>query len=347
MSSGNQYLTTHKYAEAAIEFENAARVDPRSAAVQTKLGEVYVALDQPVNAAAAYEQACQLNDTDAAVCLRATSLLLSIGEFNRATTPARAVLAQDRFNVDAQLMLASALAGTRRFADAEERIQALLAAAPGDARAYKALGDVQRQRGRDKAAEASFRKALDLDPKTDGARVSLAELFFERGRTSDGERELRAALAANPDDVAANRTYASYLVGTERCDSAEAYWKKAAEQSNAMSDWLALADYYVWSGRTDDALGVLSKVSNREGGGAARTRAASILYDRGDHDKSGTMVDQVLQQEPSNVSGLLLKARMALDARDTATARDYAHRAAAIAPSSAAVRDMLASLNDK
>jgi uncharacterized membrane-anchored protein len=58
------------------------------------------------------------------------------------------------------------------------------------------------------------------------------------------------------------------------------------------------------------------------------------------------VVDGLVQRDPSNVSGLLLQARMALDAGDTNRARDLAHRAAVVAPSSPAVRDMLAALAD-
>ena len=56
------------------------------------------------------------------------------------------------------------------------------------------------------------------------------------------------------------------------------------------------------------------------------------------------MIDEILAQDQSSVAGLLLKARMALDAHDTARAREYAHRAASVAPQSPAVRDLLAAL---
>ncbi|HEY7292712.1 MAG TPA: tetratricopeptide repeat protein [Vicinamibacterales bacterium] len=346
MASGDRYVSARKFAEAAIEYENAARLDGRSAQVQVKLGEAYLALEQPANAAAAFEEACQLDQHDTAVCLRAASQLLATGQFDRAMAPARAVLAVDRFNLDAQLILASALAGTRRFADAEERLEAVLAVSPSDARVYNALGDVQSQRGHSQAAEASYRHAVQLDPISPAPRVSLAKLLFDSRRAADGEKELKAALAANPDDVDANRAYASYLVGTDRCEDAESYWKKAAMESNDVEDWLSLADYYVWSSRPDDALKVLAEVGTRDTTGAVRARTASILYDRGDHDKASTMVDELLDRDPSNVSGLLLRARMAIDAHDTARARDYAHRAATIAPNDAAVRDMLATLSE-
>jgi Tfp pilus assembly protein PilF len=346
-TSGEQYLAAQEFAEAAIEFENAARVNPRSAAAQVKLGDAYLALNQPDNAAAAYERACTLTPEDTVICLRAAEQLLAIGEYDRSAAQARAVLTSDGANIHAHLILSSALAGNRRFAEAEERIQALLAIAPQDPRAYRALGELQKQRGNARAAEISFRRAVQLDPSSADARVGLAQLYLEAGRDSDGERELKAALDADPDDLSANRAYANYLVGTDRCENAESYWLKAAAQSNDPSDDIALADYYVFIGRSDDALKVLEGVApEKDQSGAARARMASIIYDRGDRQAAESLVDDLLRQNRSSVNGLVLKARIALDARDTAQARDYAHKAAAVDPESPAVRDLLASLSE-
>jgi type IV pilus assembly protein PilF len=256
------------------------------------------------------------------------------------------VLAADRFNLDAQLILASALSGVRRFADAEERLQAAIATAPQDPRVYKALSAVQLRRGNAKAAEASLIQTLKLDPSAIDARVSLAQLYLQMGRAADGEKQLRDALAIAPDDLEANKTYASYLVTTNDCADAEKYWQTVAAKSPDDSGYLSLADYYVWSGRPDDALRVLSKVSAKDqSGAAARVRVASILYDRGERSEAAAMVEEVLTQDHSSLNGLLLKARMSLDNGDAAAAREYTHRAAEVDPDAPAVREMLAHVN--
>ena len=119
-ASGERYLAEKRYAEAAIEFENAARVNPQSAAAQLKLGDVYAELNQLTFAAAAYERACALDEQDAATCLRSASQLLSFGEDDRAAAQARIVLSSNPSNLDGQLILAMALGGARRFGEAEE-----------------------------------------------------------------------------------------------------------------------------------------------------------------------------------------------------------------------------------
>ena len=343
-SSGEEYLAAGKHAEAVIEFQNASRADPGSAAVQIKLAEAYAAMDQPGHAAAAQERACTLDPGNVPACLEAASRLLALGEYDRAGAAARQVLTKDRFNLDAELMLASSLAGVRRFADAEERVRAVLAAAPRDSRAYRALGRVQYQRGDATAAESSLLQAIELDRASAETHTTLAQLYFDTGRPAEGAHQLRSALEIDPDDLTANRLYASYLVETNYCADAEPYWQTLAAESKDRSGSLALADYYVWIGRPDDALRVLEPLAaGPDRGGVARARVAAILYDQGDRTAAARAVDELLAQDPG-VDGLILKARMSLNAPDMAQARDYAHRAAALAPQSPAVRDVLAAI---
>ena len=316
-----------------------------SVAMQMRLGDAYEALNQQPSAAAAYSRACTLDGHDVKACLHAGFMLLGLGDYAGAEAEAGLALAADRFNLDAQLLLGNALVGARRFVEAEERLQAAVALAPRDPRAYNALADVQWRRGVAKAAESSLLKAIALDSSSPGSHVTLAQLYFSTERTDEAAARLRAALDADPKDPAANRAYASYLVETNQCSDAEPYWKNVAAQSTDGSGALALADYYVLSARPDDALRVLAPLVVQDRDGAVRTRMASILYDRGDHSKATDLVDKVMAGDPSNVSGLLLKARISLDQHDTASAREYVHQAAITAPEAAAVREMLTSLS--
>ena len=141
------------------------------------------------------------------------------------------MLAADRFNLDAQLILASSLAGVRRFADAEERLQAALASSPDDPRVYKALsrsssagGTRKRPRRRCCAPSSSTRRPRAHE-SVSGSCISRPDA------TADGEQQLRAALDVAPDDLDANRTYASYLVTSADCADAEKYWQRVAAKS--------------------------------------------------------------------------------------------------------------------
>jgi len=178
------------------------------------------------------------------------------------------------------------------------------------------------------------------------SRVDLARVYMETGRSADGERELQAAVNADPQDPEANEALARRLVAVGRCDDAERYWTQLAARSKDGFGALALADFYVSQNRYDDALRVLQRTRVPGQQAAVEARVASITYDRGDRAKAAALIDQVLARYQSSVDAMLLKARITLDERDVATARDYAHRAAAIAPDAPAVRNILAAANE-
>src|SRR5438132_452606 len=162
-------------------------------------------------------------------------------------------------------------------------------------------------------------------PTAPRPRVALASLYLETGRVDEGERQLRLALDNAPDDPDANRAYASLLVATDRCDDAEPYWLKFSNKSTDASGKLSLADYYVYTDRSDDALQVLQPLTTeRDEAGAARMRVASIYYDRGDFAAAERLADQVLAHDPDNTTALMLKSRVAIDRGDRPAALDDA-----------------------
>jgi Tfp pilus assembly protein PilF len=280
-SSGEAYLAAQRYAEAAIEFQNAARLAPESVDVHRRLGEIYAMLNRPAAAATAYERACVLEVSDGVVC-------------------------------------------------------------PEAAEQLAALGAAQWDAGNALAAETSLLRAVDLDPGATAAQVSLARLYLASGHTSEAARRLRALLEENPTDVTANRVYADYLVGLNQCLEAEPYLRSAAEHSPDDSGALALADYYVFMDRPDEALRILNPLVEERNSQDAAERVAAIAYDRGDRAAASRMVDNLLARDASRVNALTLKARMLLDSGEIARAQEVARLAAAGAPEAPAVQSLLA-----
>src|SRR6267378_1419863 len=103
----------------------------------------------------------------------------------------------ERFFASGQRYLAA-----KKYSEAAIEFQNAVRADPQSIAAQLKLGDAYAALGRPGNAAAA------------NERVSLAQMYLESGRAADGERQLLAALDAQPDNVAANRTYASYLVTT-------------------------------------------------------------------------------------------------------------------------------------
>jgi len=311
-ANGDRYMAAGRYAEASIEYRNAVRLSPESAALERKLGDAYAALHASVGASIAYERACSLQRSHLATAPKAGDAHLAFDDINPALALAHEILQDAPSSADAHLLLARALDAAGDLVQAEQEVRTAIALAPRDARLYTLLGDLQRRTGERTQAEASLVKAAELSRnKSAKARVALAGLYLETGRSDEGERQLRAALDESPEDPDANRAYASLLVATDRCEDAEPYWLKVAAKSADDSGTLSLADYYVFSGRPDDALRVLTPLlRGRDEGGGAALRVASIYLDRGNWQAARRLIQQVLARQPDNDTALTLKDRI-------------------------------------
>ena len=72
------------------------------------------------------------------------------------------------------------------------------------------------------AAEASYKRALELSPDFIAAYANLADLYRVQGRDQEGERLLREALAKHPDEALLHHTLGLVLVRLRRGDSRSA-----------------------------------------------------------------------------------------------------------------------------
>jgi len=112
----------------------------------------------------------------------------------------------------ARLQRAAALITAQDFKGAEAELDAILKAAPQEARALNLLGVVRAQQNRNDEAEELFRRALKTDPRLAGARVNLGLLRLSQERLEEATQEFDAALKID----AARKDARSQLAGTLR-----------------------------------------------------------------------------------------------------------------------------------
>ena len=146
VDSGNRYMATGKYAEAAVQYRNARAVEPGSADVRVKLAEAFLqsgnfgdALDEIVRGA-------DMLPDDMALQLHAGNLLLLAGRFDDAKDRAEKVLAKNAGDVNAQILVANALAGLKDFDAAVNQIEEAIKIARDRSGTYSNLGALELSR---------------------------------------------------------------------------------------------------------------------------------------------------------------------------------------------------------
>jgi Flp pilus assembly protein TadD len=97
----------------------------------------------------------------------------------------------------AHFNLASTLARSGEFAEAEQHFRAVLEKDPGS-QAYTGLGIVLWQQGRQDEGIANMRAAIAADPENATAHDQLGKMLLQKGELDEARKELAQAKALNP-----------------------------------------------------------------------------------------------------------------------------------------------------
>lgn len=179
----------------------------------------------------------------------------------------------------------------------------------GQAASLVALGDLQRDLGRDADAAASFTQAAAIDPTAWQARYALALMYLESGQPRSAVAPLMEAVAIVPDD------------GDVR---------------------LALASAYDQLGQAAEALAAaraaLPRLANADLQAHARVIAGRALYLQGDYAAADAEFAMVVQQRPGSASAQLWAGLARYQLGDYAGAALFYERAVQLDPNLTAAR---------
>src|SRR5215467_1726371 len=313
LASGDQHFAAGRFAEAVIQYRSAVLTAPRAGDARTKLAEASLGAGDVANGLEEYVRAADLLPEDLAVQVKAGDLLLLAGRFDDAKARAEKVLARHPREVDAELLLANALAGLRDIDAAVAQIEEALRVAPDRSSAYSNLGALELGRGKREAAELAFKKAVALKPRSIPALVALADFYWLTARQALAEDTLKQALEIEPSNPLTNRLLASLYLATNRLAEAERPLKTVFEVTKAPAAAIALEEYFVATGQEAGARGVLAPLlSDPKTSAAANVRLAALDYKAGRLDESYRRLATVLERDQANLQALLAKTTFLL-----------------------------------
>lgn len=171
-----------------------------------------------------------------------------------------------------------------RHAEAIDRYQAALAAAPSDPRILFALGNTAKSLDMRKPAEMFFRQVLALEPERLEALINLANLLRSNGDAAAARDLLVPALARNSDSPELWLTLGSAYRALNDNDAAIEHYRRALELKPHYAAALAnLADMICQRGETDEALSFYDRALRAEPDNAqAKLNRAILLLLTGD-----------------------------------------------------------------
>jgi tetratricopeptide (TPR) repeat protein len=308
IASGDKYLESGRVSEAVIEYRNAVQQVPRAGDARLKLAEAYVLDGEIGRALDEYVRAADLLPDDSAVHVKTSGILLLGRRFDEARLWAEKVLAREPANLDAQILLANALAGLKDFESAVAEIEEAIKLNPNRGETYSNLGALELGRGQNDAAERAFKRAVEIDARSAAARLALANFYWAAARWAEAEEELKKVIELEPTHVLAHRALANYYIATNRASEAEPHFKQVHQLTKTPAAAFALADYYIASGDDPSARGVLDGlVGTRDSAGLAEAKLAALDRRIGRNEEAYTRVARVLDKDQTNLYALLAK----------------------------------------
>jgi len=196
------------------------------------------------------------------------------GDVDRAAAIYQQILAEQPDHPEARHLLAVADIQRQDPVSAIDRLEALVADVPGDARYQNNLGNAYLQIGDQAAAVAAFDKAAELAPENVDFRANAATAHVALGEGDRAERDFKAALELEPDHFHSLHNLGSLLAKRGRPTEALSYLERAAAHPACLDETrVSLATVYERLNRLNDAERAMAQVGETERPPAVMMRA--------------------------------------------------------------------------
>jgi len=232
LARGTAQLQAKNFGAARQDFEAARQIAPSDPSVYNNLAFVSLAENKPADALAAFENALRVD---------ATNYVALNG-----------IIAQ--------------YARTRELDKAHSRVDQAMSTYPNVSWLHYLKGQVYGYQGNGQAAEAAFRKALEIDPNYLPAYSSLAALFINAKQEDRAIAEYKKILAIRPDNATVYTLIGMLEYQRQNYDAAVENYRKALEHDpNALIAANNLAWIYadLEKGNLDEAVRLAQTVVQR------------------------------------------------------------------------------------
>lgn len=306
-------------AGAASVFNDLRRVvelDPNDLDSRIKLGQILVD-GGGTDAALKIVEAAKEGDKPSAPlhALKAVILLRSkdIPGAEREAQKAREI---DPSNVDATVLLAS-LAIAKGDSDGGLKLLNSLPAGTNDTKVSLAKVQAYARKGDLPQAEGLLKALIAKNPKELALRGQLIQLYIANHRPDDAERELRSVADASPTDSKVGMDLVRFLLTTKGPKAAQAELEKRIKAGGDVFDYqMALAEVNFTGGDAAQATQQLQDLaktaSTPERKVSAQAKLAEMLMAKGDTATAEPLIAEILQKDRRNITGLRLRAAIAI-----------------------------------
>jgi tetratricopeptide (TPR) repeat protein len=294
LARGDRYAEQQKYAEAVIEYKNAARASPNDLSVHWKLAQT----------------------------------ALKIKEFKTAFSELQLVTTLDANHYEATEMLGQLYLASGQTKEVARIAESLVATHGNRPAGYVLQGRLAAQEGDLAGAIAQFGQAVQRDPSMDEIMVAVGHLYLLQQHLMEARDWYERALQANPDSIDAHMARGNYYFATGRAHDGERDFDRAVSLTKGSEDArLAIAVRHLTQGRPYRAERELVAISKDMQSSRARTLLTELELELGKIEEAKQMLAALLQDGKPDVAVTFLQGRIALAEQRRKEARTFLEEA--------------------
>ena len=315
--------TSRNWSGLASDMRALLDLDPKDNSARLKLGKLLLLAGSTEEALGLANAGLQLDDRNADLHALRAAVSLKQNKHSEVVREAQVALALEPTNADALMLLAVDRLGSGDAKGALSLLQAPLVSQAIDREnnigfqllKIKLFGTT----GDSKSAEAALKKLIELNPQEPGFRKLLVNFYVEQRRLDDAEGELRSLAKARPSDSEATLDLVRFLFTIR--GSASAARQELNTRISAGGDifpyQMALANLNFAEAKPADGRKLLeqliSAANSPEHIRTAKTALAQMYLGQKNFDPAEKLVNEVLHDDPHNVSALKVRAILGLE----------------------------------
>ncbi len=309
---GKAFFESGDYKNAEIELKNALQIDPRFAEAHRILGETYLKLGQTREAFQQFGQLEQLAPENLEAKRKLATFFFLGKRYEEAAERVDAVLAEKPDDIEMLYLKSGLLQQEGDPAGAAEVFEKIVQLDPAQTRAYMALAQLHSRNEDPTEAEAHLRRAIDVDPAAIQPQLALFSYFISQKEFDRAEAHLGQLLEENPKDVDLRILEGNYYFSRQKEDRAETAYLGAVEVApEDVRPYLVAAGFYENVNRAKDAQAMYEKALEIQPDEVRTLQpAARFFFEQQAVDRAEGLVDRILEKNPKDFDARMLKGEI-------------------------------------
>jgi tetratricopeptide (TPR) repeat protein len=313
LKSAQSYMEKEKYAEAAIEFQNAIQIAPDDSQTLVTLGEVQLKLMEASDAYKTFSKAVSVDPRNTKAHEYLASIQLLARKYDLAEKQASTILEYEPGNRRAQEMLAQALFQNGKQKEAVAIMEELLKdSKPLEATIINAV-QMYMAGGRIDDALSLLSSGSSLYPDSSKIRFLASDIYVFKDDIKHARSWAEDAYRVEEDNINAGIALARFYAG-HRMD--DLFKTLISELKNKFpknpSPYLLESGIMQQKGNLDEALALAETARKLEDTTATKTLIAQLLLEKGDIPGAQEILTKALEKDPNAVPSRILLARIYL-----------------------------------